>query len=118
MDDPTFYAPTTGGEVGQVLTSNGEGQAPTWQAAPENLHKYTATNPTITANGGAFTWTIDAQANGPKYPMLVQVYEAATNAMVLADVVTNASGSIVITINDTENAGSLTAGTYRAVAIG
>jgi hypothetical protein len=116
--NPTFYAPTTGGEVGQVLTSNGEGQAPTWQAAPENLHKYTATNPTITANGGAFTWTIDAQANGPKYPMLVQVYEAATNAMVLADVVTNASGSIVITINDTENAGSLTAGTYRAVAIG
>lgn len=116
--NPTFYAPTTGGEAGQVLTSNGEGQAPTWQAAPENLHKYTATNPTITANGGAFTWTIDAQANGPKYPMLVQVYEAATNAMVLADVVTNASGSIVITINDTENAGSLTAGTYRAVAIG
>lgn len=115
---PSIYAPTNAGTAGQVLTSNGEGQAPTWQAAPENLHKYTATNPTITANGGAFTWTIDAQANGPKYPMLVQVYEAATNAMVLADVVTNASGSIVITINDTENAGSLTAGTYRAVAIG
>lgn len=116
--NPSFFAPVSGGTAGQVLTSNGADAAPTWQAAPENLHKYTATNPTITANGGAFTWTIDAQANGPKYPMLVQVYEAATNAMVLADVVTNASGSIVITINDTENAGSLTAGTYRAVAIG
>lgn len=115
---PSIYAPTNAGTAGQVLTSEGEGQAPTWQAAPENLHKYTATNPTITANGGAFTWTIDAQANGPKYPMLVQVYEAATNAMVLADVVTNASGSIVITINDTAGTGTLTAGTYRAVAIG
>ena len=116
--NPTFYAPTTGGEVGQVLTSNGEGQAPTWQAAPENLHKHTTTNPAITAAGGAFTWTIASQANGPQQPMLVQVYETATNAMVLADVVVNANNSIVITINDTAAAGSLTAGTYRAVAIG
>ena len=116
--NPTFYAPTTGGEVGQVLTSNGEGQAPTWQAAPENLHKHTTTNPAITAAGGAFTWTIASQANGPQQPMLVQVYETATNAMVLADVVVNTDNSIVITINDTAGAGTLTAGTYRAVAIG
>lgn len=116
--NPSFFAPVGGGTAGQVLTSNGADAAPTWQAAPENLHKYTITNPAITASGGAFTWTIAAQTNGPQQPMLVQVYETATNAMVLADVVVNANNSIVITINDTAAAGSLTAGTYRAVAIG
>ena len=30
---PSFYAPTSAGTLGQVLTSNGSG-APTWQAAP------------------------------------------------------------------------------------
>lgn len=116
--NPSFFAPVGGGTAGQVLTSNGADAAPTWQAAPENLHKYTIANPAITASGGAFTWTIAAQTNGPQQPMLVQVYETATNAMVLADVVVNANNSIVITINDTAAAGSLTAGTYRAVAIG
>lgn len=115
---PSFFAPVSGGTAGQVLTSNGTNAAPTWQAAPENLHKYTITNPAITASGGAFTWTIAAQANGPQQPMLVQVYETATNTMVLADVTVNANNSIVITINDTAATGSLTAGTYRAVAIG
>lgn len=117
--NPSFFAPTGAGTAGQVLTSNGAGKAPTWQAAPENLHKYTITNPVISASGGAFTWTIAAQANGPQTPMLVQVYEAATNAMVLTDVQINADNSIVITINQTDAAvTSLAAGTYRAVAIG
>ena len=116
--NPSFFAPVSGGTAGQVLTSNGADAAPTWQAAPENLHKYTTTNPAITAAGGAFTWTIASQANGPQQPMLVQVYETATNAMVLADVVVNTDNSIVITINDTAGTGTLTAGTYRAVAIG
>lgn len=117
--DPSFFAPTGAGTAGQVLTSNGAGKAPTWQAAPENLHKYTITNPVISASGGAFTWTIAAQANGPQTPMLVQVYEAATNAMVLTDVQINTDNSITITINQTDAAvTSLAAGSYRAVAIG
>ena len=117
--NPTFYAPTTGGEAGQVLTSNGEGQAPTWQAAPENLHKYSITNPVLSASGGAFTWQIAAQTNGPQTPMLVQVYETATNAMVLTDVQIGADNSITIIINQTdESVTSLSAGAYRAVAIG
>lgn len=119
MPNPTFYAPTTGGEAGQVLTSNGEGQAPTWQAAPENLHKYSITNPVLSASGGAFTWQIAAQTNGPQTPMLVQVYETATNAMVLTDVQIGADNSITIIINQTdESVTSLSAGAYRAVAIG
>lgn len=117
--NPTFYAPTTGGEVGQVLTSNGDGQAPTWQAAPENLHKYSLTNPVLSASGGAFTWKIPAQENGPQTPMLVQVYETATNAMVLTDVQIGADNSITIIINQTDaSVTSLSAGAYRAVAIG
>lgn len=117
--NPTFYAPTTGGEVGQVLTSNGEGQAPTWQAAPENLHKHSITNPVLSAAGGAFTWKIAAQANGPQTPMLVQVYETATNAMVLTDVQIGADNSITIIINQTDaSVTSLSAGAYRVVAIG
>lgn len=115
---PSFFAPVSGGTAGQVLTSNGADAAPSWQAAPENLHKYTITNPAITASGGAFTWTIEAQANGPQQPMLVQVYETATNAMVIADIAVGTDNSIVITINDTANAGTLAAATYRAVAIG
>ena len=117
--NPTFYAPTTGGETGQVLTSNGDGQAPTWQAAPENLHKYSILNPVLSATGGAFTWQIAAQTNGPQTPMLVQVYETATNAMVLTDVQIGADNSITITINQTDaSVTSLSAGAYRAVAIG
>lgn len=117
--NPTFYAPTTGGEAGQVLTSNGNGQAPTWQAAPENLHKYSILNPVLSATGGAFTWQIAAQTNGPQTPMLVQVYETATNAMVLTDVVIGTDNSITITINQTDTSvTSLNAGAYRAVAIG
>lgn len=117
--NPTFYAPTTGGEAGQVLTSNGDGQAPTWQAAPENLHKYSILNPVLSASGGAFTWQIAAQTNGPQTPMLVQVYETATNAMVLTDVVIGTDNSITITINQTDTSvTSLNAGAYRAVAIG
>lgn len=49
----------------------------------------------------------------------LQVYEAATNAMVLTDVQINTDNSIVITINQTDAAvTSLAAGSYRAVAIG
>lgn len=117
--NPTFYAPTTGGGAGQVLTSNGEGQAPTWQAAPENLHKYSILNPVLSATGGAFTWQIAAQTNGPQSPMLVQVYEATTNALVLTEVQIGTDNSITIIINQTdESVTSLSAGAYRAVAIG
>lgn len=116
--DPSFFAPTGAGEAGQILVSGGADTAPTWQAMPVHLKKYSTNNPVLTAAGGAFTWTIASQANGPQQPMLVQVYETATNAMVLADVVVNTDNSIVITINDTAGTGTLTAGTYRAVAIG
>ena len=114
---PSFYAPTTAGTKGQQLVSNGTG-APVWQNAPTILKKYTATNGTITAAGGAFTWTIAAATHGVSSPIAVQVYEVATGGMVLTDVTVATNGNVTIGINDTENAGTLTAGTYRVVIIG
>ena len=33
VQNPSFYAPLTGGTAGQILTSNGNGAAPTWEEA-------------------------------------------------------------------------------------
>lgn len=114
---PSFYAPTTAGTKGQQLVSNGAG-APVWQDVPTILKKYTATNGAITAAGGAFTWTIASATHGVSSPIAVQVYEVATGGMVLTDVTVATNGNVTIGINDTENAGTLTAGTYRVVIIG
>lgn len=114
---PSFYAPTTAGTKGQQLVSNGTG-APVWQDVPTILKKYTATNGAITAAGGAFSWAIAAATHGVSSPIAVQVYEVATGGMVLTDVSVATNGNITIGINDTENAGTLTAGTYRVVIIG
>lgn len=111
---PSFYAPTTAGTKGQQLVSNGTG-APVWQDAPTILKKYTATNGTITATGGAFTWTITAATHGVTTPATVQLFEAANNEQVIANVTIAENGNVTITINGT---GSLAAGTYRAVIIG
>lgn len=115
--DPTFYAPTAVGTKGQQLVSNGTG-APVWQDMPTILKKYTATNGAITAAGGAFSWAIAAATHGVSSPITVQVYEVATGGMVLTDVSVAANGNVTIGINDTENAGTLTAGKYRVVIIG
>lgn len=114
---PSFYAPTTVGTSGQHLVSSGTG-APTWQNMPTILKKYTATNGAITAVGGAFSWTIAAATHGVSSPIAVQVYEVSTGGMVLTDVSVATNGNVTIGINDTENAGTLTAGTYRVVIIG
>ena len=111
---PSFYAPTTAGTKGQQLVSNGTG-APVWQNMPTILKKYTATNGTITAAGGAFTWTITAATHGVTTPATVQLFEAASNEQVIANVTIATNGNVTITINGT---GSLAAGTYRAVIIG
>ena len=111
---PSFYAPTTAGTAGQQLVSSGTG-APVWQNMPTILKKYTTTNGTITAAGGAFTWTITAATHGVTTPATVQLFEVANNEQVIADVAIAANGNVTIKINGT---GSLAAGTYRAVIIG
>ena len=111
---PSFYAPTTGGTAGQQLVSSGTG-APVWQDVPTILKKYTATNGALTAVGGAFTWTITAATHGVTTPATVQLFEAASNEQVIANVAIAENGNVTITINGT---GSLASGTYRAVIIG
>ncbi len=117
---PSFYAPADGGAAGQILVAGGDKKAPTWQDMPEKFHKYTAANAAIAAAGGAFTWTITAEAHGIQNPaMLAQVYEAATGAQVLADVaVSQTNYDVTVTINDTDGAGTLEANTCRVVLFG
>ena len=113
---PSFYAPTAAGTAGQYLVSSGTG-APTWQALPAGLKKYTAQNDALTAAGGAWTWTIAAATHGVTTPVTVQLFDASGN-MVIADVAVASNGNVTIVINDTESAGSLAANTYRVVIIG
>lgn len=116
---PSFYAPVSAGSKGNILVSNGSG-APVWQSAPESFHKYTAQNATLSANSGAFTWNIASSVHGVKNSsMLVQLYEVATGAQVIADIVVNQTNfNITITINDVAGAGTLSANTYKVVVIG
>ena len=112
--DPTFYAPTTGGTAGQHLVSSGTG-APTWQDMPTNLKKYSANNTELTAAGGAYTWTIAKATHGINTPVVVQLYEVATNEMVMADVVVVPNGDVTIKI---VGSGTLVADKYKVVIIG
>lgn len=113
---PSFYAPTAGGTAGQYLVSAGNA-APTWQALPTILKKYTAQNGALTAAGGAWTWSIAAATHGVSTPVTVQLFDASGN-MVMADVAVATNGNVTITINDTASAGTLAANTYRVVIIG
>lgn len=112
--DPTFYAPITGGTAGQQLVSGGDG-APTWQDMPVNLKKYSANNTAITAAGGAYTWTITKATHGIDTPVVVQLYEVATNEMIMADVVVAPNGDVTIKI---VGSGTLAADKYKVVIIG
>lgn len=112
--DPTFYAPTTVGTSGQHLVSNGTG-TPTWQDMPVNLKKYSSNNTELTAAGGAYTWTITKATHGINTPVVVQIYEVATNEMVMADVVVAATGDVTIKI---VGSGTLAADKYKAIIIG
>lgn len=114
--NPTFYAPITGGTAGQQLVSGDDG-APVWQDMPVNLKKYSANNTELTAVGGVFTWTISAATHGISQPLVVQLFEVASGAQVIADVVVASTG-ITIQINDSANVNTLTANTYKVVIIG
>lgn len=113
---PSFYAPTAAGTAGQYLVSGGTG-APTWQALPAGLKKYTAQNGVLTAAGGAWTWSIAQATHGVTAPLVVQLFDAGGN-MVMADVAVATNGNVTIVINDTASAGTLAANTYRVVIIG
>ena len=84
---------------------------------PTNLKKYSANNTELTAVGGVFTWNISAATHGISQPLVVQLFEVASGAQVIADVVVSSTG-IIIQINDSTNTNTLTANTYKVVIIG
>lgn len=114
--NPSFYAPIDAGTQGQILLSNGSG-APTWSVMPESFHKYTATNKAIAASGGTFSWSIPKTTHGiDNSAIIVQLYEVATGAQVMADVTVDQTNyNVTITIVGT---GTLATGTYRIVLFG
>ena len=120
VKNPSFYAPIDSGTEGQILTSAGANKPPVWKPMHEIVHKYTAVNEALTATGGSFTWTITSSVHGIQSPaMLINLYEVASNEMVLADIAVNPTNyTITIRINDTSSAGTIASGKYRVVAIG
>lgn len=84
-----------------------------------SVHKKTVTSPALTASGGAWTWTISGSDAMGTSDITLSVYEVSSGAQVIPDITINQStGAITIIINDTESAGSLSAGTYKAVIVG
>lgn len=69
---PSFYAPTTAGTLGQVLTSNGSG-APTWQAAPSG-----GGDVTDVTLGGTSVVDGNGVAVLPAYPVVPTLATVAT----------------------------------------
>ena len=77
------------------------------------------TNSALTASSGVFTWSISASDAFSSANILITVYEVSTGAVVYPNIVVNQStGAVTITIQDTASAGTLAAGTYKAVMIG
>ena len=83
-----------------------------------SVYKTTATNPALTASGGAFTWTISNTLGNAD--VSVTVYRVSDGAQVVPDISVGQTSpyNIVVTINDTASADSLAAGTYKAVIMG
>lgn len=84
-----------------------------------SVFKISTKNAALTASGGAWTWTISSSTNTLGADVSVTVYEVSTGNMVVPDISVNqTTGEITIVINDTANAGSLAANTYKAVIMG
>lgn len=115
----TFESPAT-------TVSDGEGKPVTSGAVYSyvqglisgSVYKISATNPALTASGSAFIWTITNSLGNSD--ISVNVYKVSTGEKVIPDITveTTSPYNIVITINDTESAESLSAGTYKAVIMG
>ena len=86
----------------------------TWNTPPFTK-RYTATNPSLTASSGIFTWTIAASTHGISNYPIVELFEVSTGEMVLADIIVNSSFQVQIKIAGT---GTLAANKYRVIMVG
>lgn len=83
-----------------------------WIDGSSDVYKFSADNPALTGSGNVCEWTVTHNL-GNKYPV-VQVYEAASGEMVLADIEAVSTTALKIKIN----AESVEEGTYKAVIMG
>lgn len=112
-------ADSTPTENSTNLVTSGGVYAAIQQVSGGATTKKTIKNSALTASGGAWTWSISASAALGTPDITVNVYDCATGAMVVPEVVINqTTGAITITINDTNGTGTLAANTYKAVIVG
>lgn len=112
-------ADTTPTEDSSNLVTSGGVYAAIQDLTGGSVHKKTVTNPALTASGGSWTWLISGSDALGTSDVTVTVYKVSDGKVVIPDVSVNQStGAVTITINDTASAGSLTAGTYKAVIVG
>lgn len=112
-------ADTTPTEDSSNLVTSGGVYAAIQDVTGGSVHKKTVTNPGLTASGGAWTWLISGSDAMGTSDITITVYKVSSGQVVIPDIAINQStGAITITINDTAGAGTLTAGTYKAVMMG
>ena len=91
VTDPALYAPTAAGQAGQVLVSNGAGQAPTWQDAGKDISDAVVTlGASLTYNGSAQTQTVASVKLGGV------TLRAGTDYEISGNVATNAGNYTLI----------------------
>lgn len=78
---------------------------------------YSTTNPALTANAGAFTWTVSATDHGFTSKVLgISLYDSE-GQMVIANVTIDSSYNIVVSMYD-ETVTTIEAGKYMIVVVG
>ena len=92
VSNPSFYAPTTSGNAGQVLKSMGAGQAPVWgEAQGKDIANATVTlGASLTFNGSAQTQTVASVKLGGV------TLRAGTDYEISGNVATNAGNYTLI----------------------
>ena len=91
VSNPSFYAPITSGNAGQVLKSMGAGKAPTWQDAGKDIGGAVVTlGASLTFNGSAQTQTVASVKLGDV------TLSAGTDYDISGNVATNAGNYTLI----------------------
>ena len=117
VSNPSFYAPITSGNVGQVLKSMGAGKAPTWQDAGKDIANATVTlGASLTFNGSAQEQTIasvtlngETLAEGTDYKIAGNIATDAGNYTLIISGKGDYTGFIFVDWSIAKAQGSLSA---------
>lgn len=118
VNNPSFYAPTTYGEAGQVLISQGENQAPVWgEAQKKDIANATVTlGASLTFNGSAQEQTItsvalngDTLAEGTDYKVAGNIATDAGNYVLAVMGIGDYTGTLWVDWSIAKAQGSISA---------